>query len=46
VVQEAIDYCMHNPQILQEDFDRESAKVREFERLHPRVLPPVEQMDS
>ncbi|HYV37534.1 MAG TPA: hypothetical protein VE988_17645 [Gemmataceae bacterium] len=45
VVQEAIDYCLHHPEVLQEDFDRESAKVREFERVHPPVLPAAEQLD-
>jgi uncharacterized protein (DUF433 family) len=41
-VQEAIEYCIHNPQVLQEDRDREWVSIQEYERLHPPVLPPVD----
>jgi uncharacterized protein (DUF433 family) len=44
-VQEAIDYCIHNPEVLQEDRDREWASIQEYERLHPPVLPPVDQTE-
>ena len=46
VVQDAIDYCINNPEVLQEDRDREWAKIQEFERLHPPVLPPLDASES
>jgi len=45
-VQEAIDYCVKHAQVLQEDRDREWAKIEEYERLHPPVLPTVEQSET
>jgi uncharacterized protein (DUF433 family) len=40
VVQEAIDYCLHNPDILQQDRDRELASAREYELKYPPIVPP------
>jgi uncharacterized protein (DUF433 family) len=45
-VQEAIHYCLHHPQVLQEDRDREWADMQEYERLHPPVLPAVDASES
>jgi uncharacterized protein (DUF433 family) len=45
-VLEAIDYCIRFPEVLQRDRDRELAKIQEYERLHPPVLPPAEQAES
>ena len=39
VVQDAIDYCIKNPQVLQEDRDREWANIVADEKLNPPVLP-------
>ena len=40
VVQEAIDYCIHNPDVLKSDRDREFESAREFESRHPQIVPP------
>jgi uncharacterized protein (DUF433 family) len=45
-VKEAIDYCIRFPEVLQRDRDRELVKIQEYERLHPPLLPPVEQAES
>jgi hypothetical protein len=39
VVQEAIQYCIENPQVLQEDRDREQANVIEDEQKQPPIVP-------
>jgi uncharacterized protein (DUF433 family) len=46
IVQEAIHYCIHHPEVLREDHDREDAKVRDYERMHPPVLPTVDNIES
>jgi uncharacterized protein (DUF433 family) len=38
-VQEAIQYCIENPQVLQEDRDREQANVIEDEQKQPPIVP-------
>src|SRR5437870_3408945 len=40
VVQEAIQYCIDNPQVLQEDRDSEWAEIVADEKRHPPLLPP------
>jgi uncharacterized protein (DUF433 family) len=40
VVQEAIDYCIHNPKVLQEDRDAEWAGFLEDEKRKPSLKPP------
>src|SRR5207253_5591628 len=40
VVREAIDYCVHNPDVLREDYDRETANLKEFWEKYPPVVPP------
>jgi uncharacterized protein (DUF433 family) len=39
-VQEAIDYCIRNPDVLQVDYDRETVKLNKFFERYPPVLPP------
>jgi uncharacterized protein (DUF433 family) len=39
-VQEAIDYCIHNENVLREDYERESAKLKDFFEKYPPLLPP------
>ncbi len=39
-VQEAIHYCIHNAEFLRQEWEREEAEWREFEKKHPPVLPP------
>src|ERR1700683_2161401 len=38
-IQEAIHYCLHNTDVLQDDRDREWASIQAYEKLHPPVLP-------
>jgi len=40
VVQEAINYCILNPQVLQDDRDREWANIVADEKLRPPIVPP------
>ena len=39
-VLEAIDYCLKNPAVLEDDLQRELARYREFDAKHPPILPP------
>jgi len=45
VVRDAIDYCLHNQDVLRRDRERELANIRADELLHPPVLPPDYQPD-
>ena len=40
VVQEAVDYCLQNQDVLREDRERESANIVADEQRHPPVVPP------
>jgi uncharacterized protein (DUF433 family) len=40
VVREAIDYCIRNPGVLREDYDRETANLKKYWEKHPPVVPP------
>jgi uncharacterized protein (DUF433 family) len=40
VIQEAIMYCIQNPEELQKDRDMEEASTREFESKYPPIVPP------
>jgi uncharacterized protein (DUF433 family) len=46
VVQEAIDYCVNHPDILQEDLERELARYKEFDAKYPPILPPEHVAES
>jgi len=39
-VREAIEYCERYPEVLREDFEREEANLRAYEKIHPPLLPP------
>jgi hypothetical protein len=38
-VLEAIDYCMRHDSFLREEREREMARIREYEKLHPPPVP-------
>lgn len=40
VVNEAIDYCQRNPDVLREDNERETAKLKKLWEKHPPLVPP------
>jgi hypothetical protein len=40
VVQDAINYCIRNPDVLQEDRDRETATLKKLWERHPPLVPP------
>src|SRR5215468_9838321 len=39
-VQEAIDYCIRNPDVLREDYARETAKLEKLWEKYPPLVPP------
>jgi uncharacterized protein (DUF433 family) len=39
-VKEAIDYCIHNADVLREDYESESASLKRLWEKHPPVVPP------
>ena len=45
-VREAIEYCLKNPKVLDEDFEREEANLRADELVHPPIVPPGYQRES
>jgi uncharacterized protein (DUF433 family) len=46
VVREAVDYCLHNPDTLQQDRDREWTSILAYQRDHPPLLPPDYRPDA